>query len=66
MNSRRYLKPTIIRVDLRPEEAVLSSCKTQGTLSGFQVDPLTSGYCQLEVYHGESLIGYGTCQLAGT
>lgn len=32
MNSRAYRKPLICKVDLRPEEAVLTSCKLRGDI----------------------------------
>lgn len=32
MNSRAYRKPLVYKVDLRPEEAVLNSCKFVGEI----------------------------------
>jgi hypothetical protein len=31
---KKYLKPVIIRVELRPEEALLTNCKNVGHSSG--------------------------------
>jgi hypothetical protein len=67
MSNRRYLKPTITRVDLRPEEAVLNGCKIQGQLVGFQNDSSLAGHCyELYQYPGGPRVGIGLCQEAGT
>jgi hypothetical protein len=67
MNSRRYIKPTITRVDLRPAEAVLNGCKIQGQVAGFQNNTNLSGYCyELYQYPGGPRVGIGTCQTPGS
>lgn len=66
MSNRRYLKPTVTRVDLRPEEAVLNGCKIDG-YTGWEDFPGASGHC-IEVRDRTTgrLIGYGTCQTPGS
>ena len=61
MNSRRYIKPTITRVDLRPEEAVLNGCKFYGGDPTHQLIGL-SGCYESQKNPGE----YYLCQQAGT
>jgi hypothetical protein len=35
---KKYVKPSVTRVPLRPEEAVLGNCKTSGTSGPVQPD----------------------------
>ena len=40
-----YLKPQLRKVDLRPEEAVLGNCKTNGTTAGPTPTCVVVGSC---------------------
>jgi hypothetical protein len=42
---RPYRKPELMKVLLRPEEAVLGNCKTSGVSGPVQADCTTAGGC---------------------